>query len=54
MGEVPSYAICRKTFNVKGGLIMEGSMPVFIDFVAHAGMYAIGFISVYLLGVYYC
>ena len=39
---------------LKGGLIMEGSMPVFIDFGAHAGMYAIAFITVYLLGVHYC
>jgi hypothetical protein len=33
---------------------MEGLITVFVDFVAYAGMYAIGFISVYLLGVYYC
>ena len=41
-------------FNLKGGLIMEGSMPVFIDFVAHFGIYAVGVITVYLLGVHYC
>lgn len=41
-------------FNVQGGLIMEGSITVFVDFVAHASMYAIGVITVYLLGLYYC
>ena len=46
--------LCEEShFNLDGGLIMEGSMPVFIDFVAHAGIYAVGFISVYLLGVHY-
>jgi hypothetical protein len=35
-------------------LLMEGSIPVFVDFVAHACIYTIGLVAVYLLGVHYC
>lgn len=33
---------------------MEGSLPVFIDFAAQAGLFAIGLAVVYLMGVHYC
>lgn len=33
---------------------MEGSLPVFVDFIAHAGLFAIGFVVVYVVGVHYC
>ena len=39
---------------MKGGLSMEGSIAVFVDFIAQVCIYAIGGITVYLLGLYYC
>lgn len=33
---------------------MEGLLPVFVDFVAHAGLFGFGFVVVYFMGVHYC